>query len=97
MSRLALVAGSSQRGGRLLRFTTVIKHFDATLGRFELGVTVARELDAPLEQVKRLFERLVAVLELLDELLELSQCRFEIAYRGVRQVNLLTSQLSSPR
>ena len=76
---------------------TVIKHFDAALGRLELCVTIAGELDASFEQLERLFESQVAILELLDELFELSQCRFKISYRGGRHVVLLTSQFSSPR
>ena len=47
-------------------------------GGAELVVAVARQLDAALEQRERLVERQVAVLELLDDLLELGDGGFEV-------------------
>ena len=44
----------------------------------ELIVAVARQLDAAFEQRQRLVERQVAVLELLDDLLELGNGGFKV-------------------
>src|SRR5690606_1079767 len=65
------------RRRRLLR-AAVVEDLDAALGFLEAGVAEARELDAALVERERRLERLVAVLEPLDDRLELGEGGFEV-------------------
>src|SRR5262249_46317800 len=71
--------------------------FDPLLGRFEARVAEPRELDAALVQRERLLEGEVALLELLDDRLELGDRRLEILDGRVGHEVFVTLASISPR
>src|SRR5262249_3129207 len=66
----SVLVGIEQPGG-LFQIAAFGEDFDAPLGRAQLIVAVARELDPALEERERFLERKIALLELLDDLLQL--------------------------
>src|SRR5688572_8168809 len=70
---------------RVLELAALVEDFDAPLGLLEPRVAEPRELHAAFEQLQRLLERDVAVLELLDDRVELRQRGFEILDRWIHK------------
>jgi hypothetical protein len=85
------VVVEAERGGRRPHLAPVVENLDAPLCRLEPRMTEARELDAALEELERLLEREVSLLERLDDRLELGQRGFEIFDRGINGVSGLLS------
>src|SRR6476646_9845289 len=77
------VAGiQTERRGCRLCLAALVENLDPALGSFELRVAEAGELYAALEELQRAFECEVALLERLDDRLELRDCGFEVLDGG---------------